>query len=525
MYNFSLLKYKCPMLCILAILSCSFILFHPAYGLGQKATPVPQKAAIKSKKNVTKPTTIAELPDVIWPPILWPKEGVTFHRLKSKQTNDIADLKSTPTVLIVGGIQGDEPGGFSAASLLVTNYTITKGEVWVVPSLNFNSMVTRNRGTLGDMNRKFAYISKDDPDKEIIQHIKVLIEQPEVSLVLNLHDGSGFYRPQHEDDLHSPKRWGQSLIIDNTIMKDSSHKVDLEKLGSEVLSEVNKRLVKPEHRLYLHNTRTPAGNKEMEKTLSYYAYLKGKPAFGLEASKEFSTEYRAYYHLLMIEAFLKQYNVEFKRDFSLTPKGILAALNRDVKLSAEENRIVLPLENARQLITMLPMKKRTDSDLKPSKPIMTVIQKNNSYQILYGNRFLTQVKPVFMDFDNSLNEVEIVVDDMKKKVKFGEVLKVGSTFSVSEIKGIRVNAIGAQKGDPKRNGCESGVVLTKKDFIESYSVDNAANLYRIELYKGKAFAGMILIDFSKKQTRQEKTATLNKGVLSEQKGQENSLGF
>jgi len=41
------------------------------------------------------------------------------------------------TILIIGGIQGDEPGGFNAASLLVTNYRITKGNVWIVPNLNF----------------------------------------------------------------------------------------------------------------------------------------------------------------------------------------------------------------------------------------------------------------------------------------------------------------------------------------------------------------------------------------------------
>ncbi len=41
-----------------------------------------------------------------------------------------------PTMLIVGGIQGDEPGGFNAANLIVSQYRITKGSVWVVPNLN-----------------------------------------------------------------------------------------------------------------------------------------------------------------------------------------------------------------------------------------------------------------------------------------------------------------------------------------------------------------------------------------------------
>ena len=38
-----------------------------------------------------------------------------------------------PTLFVVGGIQGDEPGAFSAASLLVTHYEISKGLLIVVP--------------------------------------------------------------------------------------------------------------------------------------------------------------------------------------------------------------------------------------------------------------------------------------------------------------------------------------------------------------------------------------------------------
>ncbi|MDX1286029.1 MAG: M99 family carboxypeptidase catalytic domain-containing protein, partial [Draconibacterium sp.] len=49
--------------------------------------------------------------------------------------------KAGPTMLVIGGIQGDEPGGFTAASMLVTNYSVSKGNVWVVPNLNFESII------------------------------------------------------------------------------------------------------------------------------------------------------------------------------------------------------------------------------------------------------------------------------------------------------------------------------------------------------------------------------------------------
>ncbi len=507
----------------------------PASGKKANDKNVPAAA---NKKNVTPKTAASmELP-MLWPPVLWPQDGCTMHRLLGEPDNN------GPVILVVGGIQGDEPGGFSAASLLVTNYKITKGQVWVVPSLNLPSMVSRNRGVYGDMNRKFANISQNDPDLAVVSRIKELILHPRVSLILNLHDGSGFYSPKDEGPRRNPRRWGQSLIIDQANLSGPGS-TNLEQMGNNALAHANANLVSPDHRLNLHNTRTSDGDKEMEKTLSYFAVRNGKPAFGLEASKDFTTEYRAYYHLLMIESLLSQNGVEFKRNFPLDPQGVLQALNNGVSLAMWDNRVVLPLENVRKSIAMLPMKKGLEFSAKPSKPIMTVLRGQGGYQVLYGNRLLTQVKPLFLDFDTSLKEVELVVDGKTRSAHMGDVITVGSDFVVPEIKGFRVNAIGAQRGDPKRDGCESDIKLAKKDFLPDYSVDNSASLYRVELYKGDAFAGMVLVQFGQPGS-QEQTATGNQSgsqnnrvagsggasgtpvineALSEKKGRESSLGF
>ncbi|MGD9209108.1 MAG: M99 family carboxypeptidase catalytic domain-containing protein, partial [Syntrophobacterales bacterium] len=79
------------------------------------------------------------------------------------------------TLLVIGGIQGDEPGGFNAASLLVTHYRIKKGNVWVVPNLNFISIIKRSRGVYGDLNRKFATIGNNDPEFDTISRIKEIL--------------------------------------------------------------------------------------------------------------------------------------------------------------------------------------------------------------------------------------------------------------------------------------------------------------------------------------------------------------
>ena len=104
----------------------------------------------------------------------------TLHELESGRVGK--------TLLVIGGIQGDEPGGFNAASLLVTNYRILKGNVWVVPNLNFLSIIMRSRGVYGDMNRKFASVKISDPDFKTVSRIKDIILDPRVDLVLNHHD-------------------------------------------------------------------------------------------------------------------------------------------------------------------------------------------------------------------------------------------------------------------------------------------------------------------------------------------------
>jgi hypothetical protein len=422
-----------------------------------------------------------------------------------------------PTLLIIGGIQGDEPGGFSAAALIASHYTISSGSVWVVPGLNFSSILQRNRGVFGDMNRKFASLDASDPEYDIVRRIKSVLLDEQVSLVLNLHDGSGFYRPAWEDQLHNPNRWGQSLIIDQAEMPAPRFNHLLE-IARRVEEDVNKTLLAPEHRYHIHNTLTADGNKEMAKTLSYFAVRNGKPAFGLEASKEFGTELRSYYHLRLVESFMRQMGIGFERDFPLTPRGILTALNSNLNVAAYDNKLILHLDNARPSLTPVPFKKNAaPDDVRTSKPLLALVRDKdpNGWRVAYGNRTLTRLHPDFMDFDDSLDSVEMVLDGKTRTVRMGEILSVEESFLVKEKPGYRVNAIGAQK---ENNGSEAGVKLALGDFMPRYSVDKKATLYRVEVYKGKAFAGMVLVRFGK-------TSPLSGRPLTATPGPESDFGF
>jgi hypothetical protein len=397
-----------------------------------------------------------------------------------------------PTLLVIGGIQGDEPGGFSAAALLASRYRIRKGSVWVVPDLNFPSILQRSRGLFGDMNRKFASLAPSDPEYDTVARIKSILLDSEVDLILNLHDGSGFYRPTWEGPLHNPKRWGQSLIIDQEKM--STPPFLLQETAGQVKVEVNRALLNPEHRYHIHNTLTPLGNAEMEKTLSWFSVRNGKPAFGIEASKEFSTEYRSYYHLNVVEAFMRRMGIEFDRDFPLTPEGVLRALNSELILTAFNDRLVLLLDNARPLLTHIPFPRKEINGFRSSKPLLTLVRDATGWRVAYGNRTLTRIQPEYMDFDESLHAFDLLADGHRRKVAPGEIVRVAGTFQVDVPAGYRVNAIGAQK---EIRGSEAGMRLRRQDFLPRFSVDKNASVYRIEVYRGKAFVGMFLVDFDR----------------------------
>lgn len=420
-----------------------------------------------------------------------------------------------PVVLVVGGIQGDEPGGFSAATLLSTQYRITQGTLWVVPNLNFPSIIRRSRGVHGDMNRKFAVLAQTDPEFPTVVRIQELIRAPEVRLVLNLHDGSGYFRPRHEDRLHSPLRWGQSIIIDQERMGEETPLQQLAAVADAVVTAANKRLLAPGHRLHVRNTRTAEGDKEMEKSLSWFAVRHGKAAFGLEASKEFPVEIRTYYHLHMVENFLTLAGIRFERDFELSPKGIRAALQSDLHVAFAEQRVLLPLEDARPHINLLPLPKDNHMAV-ASKPIMAVLPDAGQLTVHYGNRTVTRIRPDWRDMDRSLGGVRITVDGQERDIPFGQVVPVHSAFTVHPLDGYRVNAIGAELNPDD----ESGMPIRRKDFKPRFSVDKQGTLYRVEVYRGQRFSGMFLVRFGGKES-----LVTRRDTLPAVKGKESSLGY
>ena len=400
-----------------------------------------------------------------------------------------------PTLLVIGGIQGDEPGGFTAASMLVTNYKVKSGNVWVVPNLNFESIIKRSRGIHGDMNRKFESLSEKDPEFAEVQKIKKIILSDKVDVVLNLHDGSGFYKKKYINKMHNPNRWGQSIIIDQKNIKGQKYG-DLSKIAGKVKIHINNHLKDKSKYFYIKNTETKKGDKEMEKSLTYFSIKNDRPAFAVEASKSFLTHERTYYHLLAVEGFMKELGIKFQRDFKITRNDVAKQIGKNLSISLYDNRINLNVEKARRFLNYVPLKKSSLFEYKKNNPLIAVVGNNKTLKVRYGNRHVTSLKAQYFDYDHDLDSVNIQIDGIKRIINVGDKINVEKDFKILADNDYRVNVIGYAKPGIAN---ENRLLINRKQIKPRFSIDRNERIFRVELYKGKKFSGMILVNFINKK--------------------------
>lgn len=220
------------------------------------------------------------------------------------------------TLMLIGGIQGDEPGGYLTADLYA-DISLKKGNLIVVPRANFYSILLNQRnGLTGDMNRKFAENKENqmDMELEIVSILKKLIGESDC--LLNLHEGSGFFSPVWVDEMENPNRFGQSIIYDSAqyFAEKTQQNLDLEALANRVISEVNRQIPNKrfQFRANNHNTvSTTTSHPEQRKSATYYALTQANiPAFGVETSKSIrSNREKVQYHKLVVNAFMKQFGI------------------------------------------------------------------------------------------------------------------------------------------------------------------------------------------------------------------------
>lgn len=198
-----------------------------------------------------------------------------------------------PTLLIIGGIHGDEAAGYLTADRYI-NVELKKGNLIVVPRLNLPAIRKGKRhGIDGDMNRLFNLSENNNSlrDSKVVNLARSLIKNADC--VLNLHQADGFYSPKWVSRKRNPSKWGQSNVIDApTFDLPNGEKLELERFARAVAVRSNGRIGDGRFHFQVNNTNTgesKSRHKEQRMSLTYYALSRQhKVALGLEATKNCS---------------------------------------------------------------------------------------------------------------------------------------------------------------------------------------------------------------------------------------------
>ena len=414
---------------------------------------------------------------------LFAQEAFDTYKLEGK--------KEGPTLLIFAGIHGNEPGGFFAASTLIQHYTIEEGNLWIVPNTNKESISRYKRGINGDMNRKFSIISENDPDANIVKDIKSLIVDPKVELILNLHDGHGFFRQHYQNTIFNPGAWGQTCVIDQIKLDQNSSYGDLGCIAEKVSAKLNQHLLQDHHSFNVRNTKTKKKKSEMKHSLTYFAINNNKPAFAIETSKELrTTAQKVYYQLRAIEAFMQIMGIKYQRDFELDTENVKNITKSNGKIIINDN-ISLNLDNLRKNLRYIPLQSNKNG-LYFSHPLGCVSEDNRFINLYVGHKRITRLKKSSFNLEKCEGPFEAIVDGKKKVIHLPSEVKIMSDIVFNAPKGYRLNVIGFT--DPRYKN-EVGRRITKSSLLKRFSLDPEQTRFRAEFYKKDSFCGMVVLNY------------------------------
>ncbi len=220
----------------------------------------------------------------------------------------IHGVKPGKTLMIVGGIQGDEPAGFLAADLYA-DFSLEKGNLIVVPRANFPSILKKERKINEDMNRTFLDKKGRHYETQVVHVLKELIRESDC--LLNLHEGSGVFSKKWEGPMRNPQRYGQSVIADASVFTDkkTGAKINLEAMAEKVIQKINGHIKDPDLKFSFNNHRTAktdSVHKEQRGSATYYALYRCRvPAFGIESSKSLPLEQKVRQHIHAVNGFME----------------------------------------------------------------------------------------------------------------------------------------------------------------------------------------------------------------------------
>lgn len=129
--------------------------------------------------------------------------------------------KSGPTVMIVGGVHGNEPAGYTAAAK-VKDLSIKKGRLIVLPQANKKAVTAKTRTYSGvDLNRQFPQSKTQAAKTTLSKAIWAAVKQYNVDWLMDMHEGYNYSTISDsvgQSLIYCPNSTTQTMV--NAIAKD-----------------------------------------------------------------------------------------------------------------------------------------------------------------------------------------------------------------------------------------------------------------------------------------------------------------
>jgi len=433
------------------------------------------------------------------------------------------------TLMLIGGIQGNEPGGFLSADLYA-DMRLQKGNLIVVPRANFYSIITDQRDPHGDMNRKFTPVDiTDSMEDKIVTILKALIKESDY--LLNLHDGSGYYYPTYIDKWRNPNRFGQSIIADcdQYVVPGSNKVIKLSEPAEKIVAEVNATIQNDLYKFHFMNTKTDAPESphgDQRGSATYYALTKHYiPAFGVETSKFLpTTDLKVTYHNLVINAFMKYFGIIPESPALMLDPPVLQYLivsinnqnpivirkDQPLEIAAGDNIKIMHIEANYERGLSLDILgygdlNDYDQEFKISKNTTLVVRKDNMAFAEIPIKIAGQRPATLKEQPRSDKVEHFIIEHNNRRwlLADGETLPMveGEKFKILNVlpgfpdaSNLKVNFKG-YVGDPKNNtGEDRGYLIhTGTDLLKRFAVNKAGDTYEIVAVQDQKTLGKMLI--------------------------------
>ncbi len=453
---------------------------------------------------------------------------------------NIHGAKAGKTLMIIGGIQGDESGGYLSADLFV-DMALEQGNLIIIPRANIPTIIKNLRQVNKDMNRRFDEAKTDIFEDAVVEVLKLYMQKSD--FLLNLHEGGGFYRSEYIDATHNQMKFGQCIIADADSFFTGKHNktLYLRDFAQEVCDNINP-LIEEEafhFRFNNHNTISPkTAHIEQRKSATYYALTQAQiPAFGVEVSKQLpSLELKIKFHKMIIKEFMRL--LDIKPDYPLVdelePKldYIVLLINGKRVLAEPSESLIIP-ENSEVSVQLIQGNVKrgfladivgvgTMNDMGKS----FIISKSTTINLRKDNKQLTRInlnvdKTEKLAVRAEYQGIKIMIDNVPYEILPEKTLTVDTpktiqvVGSLNDEKDLVINFVGYAnlKGTPDDKGY---IIHTPEDLIPKYSLNNGT-LWEIDVYKNHKIIAKHYINFNQnaqyklQYTLNQKSYTINTG--------------